>query len=104
MMDAGLHGYSGRFIVVTPAGIEVPLEAREVASGYLDPDPMSWSEKIAGRHGAHLHLVDLPFFHEHFFVISFAVAKPLYRLVEVVCLAIGMDIQELQGDVGILSC
>src|SRR5262249_24568878 len=37
------------FIVVVAAGIQIPVEPREVAAGDLEPDTMPGAEVVAGR-------------------------------------------------------
>src|ERR1039458_3902883 len=46
-------------VVRIPAGIEIPVEAREITAGYLDPNPMLGREVVACGHGLQRHLVRL---------------------------------------------
>ena len=88
---------------VIPAGVQVAVEAREVGSGDFKPDAVAGGEEVARDHRGEGHLVDLVFLHPDLLVVAFAVAEPLDGFVEVVGGAVGLDVDQLGGDVGVLD-
>src|ERR1017187_7754594 len=46
-------------VVRIPAGIEIPVEAREITAGSLDPNPMLGREVVASGHGLQPQVVHL---------------------------------------------
>ena len=63
------------FVEVVAAGVEVAIEAGEVAAADFDAKLFARSEVVAGLHGLEGDLVDLVLFHEDGrLVVAFAVA------------------------------
>ena len=92
----------GLVVDITPR-IQIAIETREVTAGYLDTNAMPLFEVITGRHWAHLDFVDFPLFHEHFFIKSIAIARAENGLVQIISFSVGMYIDELDGEIGILG-
>src|SRR6266545_8285702 len=97
MVHLAVRHDAGRLVVVLPAGVHVAVEAGKVAAGDLDPDPVPRLEEIARRHRRERHPVHLARLHHHRrLVVPLPVAGPLDRLVEVVRLSIGVDVEDLE--------
>jgi hypothetical protein len=94
---------SRRLVVVLSTGVQVAVEARKVRARDLDADAMADVEVVARRHRLERDLVRLPGLHEYLLVVTIPVAQSLDRLVEVVGSTIGVDVDELDGDVGVLA-
>ena len=78
-----------RFIVISSTGIQVSIEAREVAARYFDPNPMPSLERIAGHHRLQRHLINFAGFHPNvWFVVSITITHALDRFVEIECTAL----------------
>lgn len=50
MMDDVVSDHAGRFVIVPSAGVQVAIEAREVAAGNFQTNPMTRFEEVAGVH------------------------------------------------------
>ncbi len=103
VVDGGVGDDGGGLVVVVAAGVEVAVEAGEVGAGDLDADSVAGVEVVAGVHWGEGDLVDLVFFHPDGFVVAFTVAEALDGLVEVVGRAVGEDVDDFDGDVGVLD-
>ena len=98
-----MGGDGGGFVVVVAAGVEVAIEAGEVGSGDLDADAVAGGEEVGGDHGGEGDLVDFAVLHPDGFVVAVTVAEALDGLIEVVGGAVGENVDDLDGDVGVLD-
>ncbi len=64
---------------------------------------MACVEEVAGVHWGQGDFVDLVFFHPDGFVVSFAIAQALDGFVEVVGCAVGKDIDDFDGYIGVFD-
>ncbi len=103
VVDGGVGDDAGGLVVVVAAGVQVAVEAREVGAGDFDADAVACAEEVAGVHRGEGDLVDLVLLHPDGLVVALAVAKALDGLVEVVGGAVGQDVDDLDGDVGVLD-
>src|ERR1700739_160847 len=104
MVDLVVCSYAFDFVVIAAAGVEVAVEAREIAAADFDAELFARSEVVAGLHGLEGDLVDLVLFHEDGrLVVAFAVAGALDVFVDVVGGAVGENIDELDGEVGVFG-
>src|SRR5258707_9614422 len=101
-MDGGVGDDAGGLVVVVAAGVQVAVEAGEVGAGDLDADSVAGVEVVAGVHRREGNLVDLVFFHPDGLVVAITVAEALDSLVQVVGSAVGKDVDDFYGDVGVL--
>ena len=90
-------------VVVVAAGVEVSIEAREVAARHLDAQPVTRREMVARRQRLQRDLDDLAGFHPHeWLVVAIAIPHPLNRLVEIVGASVWIDIEDLHREIGVL--
>src|SRR5271163_4808490 len=94
---------TGRLVVVVAAGVHVAIEAGKVRAGDLDANAVAWGEVVAGVHGRQHNLVDLAGLHPDGLVVAVAPAQALDGLVEIVGGAVGIDIEDLCGNVSVLD-
>ena len=88
-------------VVVVAAGVQVAVVAGEVAARDLDPQPVAGAEHVRGREWAECHLVDRARFHADVPVEAVPVPHAQDRVVQVDGAAIGVDMGELDGEVGV---
>src|SRR5687768_3162249 len=62
--DVARH-QSRRLVEVSAAGVQVPVEAREVGARHLDPDAVARREPVARRHRLQHYLIYAARLHEH---------------------------------------
>ena len=92
-----------RLVVVVAAGVQVAVEPREVAARHLDAQPVPRLEVVARRERLQRDLVDLARLHPHRrLLVALAPPHALDRLVEVVGAPVGVDVDHLDGEVGVL--
>ena len=93
MMHGVTRDYAFRLVEVVSTGVQIAIEAREVAARDFDTNAMARLEVIARDHRSKRDLVNFPRLHPHFrFVIPVTIAHALDRLVEVVSAAVGIDV------------
>src|ERR1035438_2246247 len=103
MMHRIVGHHSHAFVEVLTASIQVSIEARKVAARYLDANAMPGREEVAGRHRLERNLVHLARFRPYWgLVVSVAIAEPLDGLIQVVGSAVGIYVQHLHREVGVL--
>ena len=90
-------------IIVVAAGIHISIEAREVAAGNLNANTMAGFKEIARSHRLKAELVDLAGLHpRERLVIAIAITKTLNCFVQIVGVAVGIDVDQLHREVGVL--
>ena len=91
MVHLVVRHHALRFVVIVPAGVHVPVEAREIAARNLDADAMARRKVVARGHRLEADFIDLARFHPHRrFVVPVAITDALDSLVEVVGRAVRM--------------
>ena len=90
-------------VIVISTRIEISSELGEITARDLNPYAVAWCKEVGGRHGAYCKLIDLALFHENLFVVTFAVAGTLDRLMQVKGSPVGIDVDELDGEICILD-
>ena len=102
MVDSILSYNAFGFIPIIPAGVHIAIETRKIAARDLDPEPMSGSKVVTGGHRLKFDIVNLARFHpDERFVVAVAVAHTLDGFVEVPCLSVFIDVDQLDRKVGV---
>jgi hypothetical protein len=102
MMHRIMRHYTLGLIVVLTACIQVSIETWEVAALHLNANTMAGWKKVASGHGLQRDFVHLASLHPYWrLVISVAIAKPLDRLVQIVCSPIRINVQHLHCEDGV---
>src|SRR5689334_17954685 len=65
MMHRVMRDYALRLIVIVAAGVQVAIEAREIAARYFNADTMPGGEPVARGQRLQGHLVHLVLLHPH---------------------------------------
>src|ERR1041384_1434310 len=92
-----------RFVVISTTGIQVPIEAREVAARYLDAYSMSGFEIITGDHWLQCHFIHFTGFHpDVWFVVPISIAHALDRFVEIESTAVGVNVDQFDSEIRVL--
>ena len=75
-----------------------------IVSGFsvMQSQPVAGREIVARVQRLQRDLVDLVLLHPHFFLVAVAIAHALDRFIQVVGAAIWIDIEHLDGEVGVL--
>src|SRR5580658_5277792 len=103
VMHRVVRHHSLLFIVVIPAGVQVPVEPRKIAARNLNPQRMPRLKIIARIQRLQRYLVDLPRLHPNQrLVVPIAIAQPLDRFVQVVSPPIRIHIDHFHRKVRIL--
>ena len=84
-------------------GIEIPVEAREVAAGHLNADPVSFEEGPGCCPAIDTVRVSLTGFQQNFLIESVEESATQETVAEVDGSAVGSDIAHFDGKVGIFS-
>src|SRR2546423_14065139 len=63
MMDDVVGDDAGCFVIVSAAGVQIAIEAREVAAGNFQTNPMARFKEVARVHWLQADFVDLAAFH-----------------------------------------
>src|SRR6185437_12854659 len=90
-------------IVVVPPGVQVSFEVWKIAARHLDANAVARQEGVARSQRAELHLVHLTRLHEHRMIPAVAPTYTLDALVEIVGFAVGIHVDELDRQVGVLA-
>ncbi len=89
-----------RFVIVISARVQITIEAREVAAGNFDPDPVPRGEIIAGRHRLEFHFVNLVRLHpDKRFIVPFAITHPLDGFVQIKRPSLLVDVDQFHGKI-----
>ena len=84
------------------AGVEVAVEAREVAAGYFEANDVAFEEDVAGGPEVDFVFVDFAWLEEFCWACGgFAIAGAQDSLGEILHVAIGPDVDEFCGEVGV---
>src|SRR5690349_4777778 len=103
-MDGSVGNDAFVLIVIVAAGVEVAVEAREVAARDFHPDLMAGGEIIARCHRLQRDLVYLTVLHpDRRTLVTLAVAQALDGFIEVVGGTIGRDVDKFYRHVRILN-
>src|SRR5208283_3777753 len=92
-----------RHQVASEAGVRVPVELGEVAAGYLDPDAVVPAEDVAGGHEVYSELIDLARDEKSRRPHRLSEAGAYDSVAQVSCVAVGMDVDQLGGEIGVGS-
>ena len=97
----GHHGLG--FVEVSAAGVEVPIESREVAARHFDAQAVPRREVVARIKRLHRHLVDGAWRHPDALVVAVAVPHALDGFVEVEGASVRVDVDHFNREVGVLG-
>src|SRR5215510_4605048 len=93
VMDGVARDDALRFVIILPARVQVPIEAREVAARHFESNPVARLEIIASRHRLQRYLVYLSGLHpDQGLVIAVPIPHPLYSLVKVIGPPVRIDV------------
>src|SRR5262245_48471939 len=101
MVDLILGGYPFGLVVIIATSVQVAVESGEVTTRDFDADAVAGAEIVAGGFEIDRDLVDLARFHPDFFSEAFAIAGAQDALLHVVGGAIGVDVHQFRGEIGI---
>jgi len=91
------------FVVIPAAGVQVPVEAREVATRHFYSNSMADFEVVAGRHRLQGYLEHLARLHPFVrFVVTVPIPHSLNRFIQIVSTAIWVNIDQLHCEVCVL--
>jgi hypothetical protein len=83
------------------AGIQVPIEAREIAAGYFHPQAVTRKENITGCPEINRELIDLARVHELGFFERVPIARPDNSVRQVLGKSVWPNVNKLGREIGI---
>jgi len=83
------------------AGIQIAIEAREVAAGDFEPDPVPALEQIAGRDQIDRELIRPAGFHQTAATRCVAIARPDNTFAEIGRIAVGSNVEQPRSEIGV---
>ena len=95
------RGYSFGSFAESLAGIEVTIEAREVARADFEPDAVTGQKDIAGCPKINREQIRLAGLHQLRCARGLPIARANDAIEEILRIAVGMHIHQLGGEVGI---
>src|SRR5262245_55277272 len=102
MMDDVFGDLPLRFVVVVASGVQVTLEAREIAARNFEPDAVTRTEVVTRDLQINLDFVSLAFLHPYLLVVTLAVTGAQDSFVNVEGCAVRIDINELRREIGVI--
>jgi hypothetical protein len=103
MMDRVVRNHAFRLIIVIAAGVQIAIEAGEVAARNLHTDAMARCEIVARHHGGHRQFVHFTVLHPDLLVEAIAVAGAEDRFIQVVRNAVGVNVNQFCSEVRVLG-
>ena len=81
------------------AGVEIAIEAREIATGDFQPQAMSGKKDVAGGPHVDIELVDISWLHELRLLLGGAIARPQDSIGQIPRISVRPDINHLSREV-----
>src|SRR5262245_66299087 len=95
MMDGVTRDGALRFVIILPARVQVPVEAREVAARHFESNPVARLEIIASRHRLQRYLVYFSGLHpDQGLVVAVPIPHTLDSFVQVIGSAVRIDVAD----------
>src|SRR3990172_3014176 len=103
MVDGIMRDEAFCFVVIPSAGVQVPIEAGEVATRHFYSNSMASLEVVAGRYRLQGYLIHLARLHPDVrFVVTVPIPHSLNRFIQIIGTAIWINIDQFHCEICIL--